>query len=808
MVSHSAQLAAGVAELMREMASPDVRIAAAGGLDLPDHPLGTDVGLIHQAITQVYSDDGVVVLVDLGSAILSTEMALEMFSPEQRARIVLAPAALVEGGIAAAVQARLGSDVHTVVNEARTALDAKLAQLGIAPTPPVETNSFAPNVPAQKLKLVVKNRLGLHARPAARFVQTAARFPADMRVQNLTAQRGPVNAKSINAVATLGVLQNHEIEITASGEQAQAALAALQNLADENFGDADETPAAPRAETPLAAPASANEIVGRAASPGFAIGAARLYQPALPQIPTQTIDDPEAEWTRLSNAIRATETELQATHNALIARGSANEAGIFDAQMLMLQDESIQEPARRAIFEQKQNAARAMHDSAEQVASAYDALSDEYQRARAADVRAVTRQVLLHLLGVAHNANFERGILIAPDLTPAETASLDPQTIQAICTAFGGPTGHSAILAKSLGIPAIVGLGENILHVQNGATLIADGENGRVFVTPDDAQLREYTTRIENARASAENARRARNEPATTLDGQRIEIAANIGSVQDAVRAVALGAEAVGLFRTEFLFLERRDAPTEDEQYETYRAAARALDGRPLLIRTLDIGGDKPLPYANMPQEANPFLGLRGLRLCLAQPELFKTQLRAILRVGAEFPNLRVMFPMVSTVQEFYDALALIEIARAELRARELDYAARLETGIMVEVPSAALRAAQFARVVDFFSIGTNDLTQYTLAAERGNPHVASLIDTFHPSVLQLIAQVVQAAHAQNKWVGVCGEMGGDPRAIPLLVGLGVDELSMSPPLIPQAKQIVRALNLSDAQMQAQRALE
>lgn len=813
-VSHSAQLAEGVAELMRGMAGPDVQIATAGGLDLPERPLGTDVNSIHRALEQVYADDGVVVLVDLGSAILSAEMAVEMFPSEQRARIVIAPAALVEGGIAAAVQARIGSDLQSVVHEARTALDAKLAQLAatISETAPSQPLPGRPSdLPTSRLVLRVRNRLGLHARPAARFVQTAAQFQCQIHLSNLSTARGPANAKSINAVATLGVLQNQEIEITANGNDAQAALDALKKLADENFGDVEQTTddrrrtIDDRAQTIEIA---GNEFIGRAASPGIAIGPARLYRPALPTIPAIRIEDASREWMRLQEAIQQAQNQLRATRDALKLRGAASEAEIFDAQILMLQDDALQEPTRRAIFEQKENGARALYDAAEHIAAAYDALSDGYQRARADDVRAVARQVLLRLLGAASVIAVERGILIVPDLTPADTAQLDPQKIQAICTAFGGQTGHSAILAKSLGIPAVVALSERILEIEEGITLIADGTAGRVFVNPDAAQLQEYNARIETERTSAANAQQARHAMAVTRDGHRVEIAANIGSAPDAARAVELGAEGVGLFRTEFLFLDRRDAPGEEEQYETYRATARALQGRPLVIRTLDIGGDKPLPYVNVSSEANPFLGLRGLRLCLARPELFKTQLRAILRAGAEFPNLRVMFPMVSTVPEFHAALAFMAQARAELRARALPHASRMETGIMVEVPSAALAAAQFARVVDFFSIGTNDLTQYTFAAERGNPNVAALLDSLQPSVLQLIRHIVDAAHAQNKWVGVCGEMGGDPRAIPLLVGLGVDELSLSLPLIPQVKEIVRGLNFQDAQLDAQRALE
>lgn len=816
-VSHSAKLAEGVAELMRGMAGPEVQIAAAGGVDLPDHPLGTDVNLIAQAIQRVYSEDGVVVLVDLGSAILSTEMALETFSPAQRERIVIAPAALVEGGIAAAVQARIGSPLDDVVKEARSALDGKLAELGGAVPPPAPSHVSMSAYPTQRVRLAVRNRLGLHARPAARFVQTAAQFEGDVLLKDVTTGQGPVNAKSINAVTTLDVLQGHEIEITAAGPNAPAALAAFQKLAEENFGDGETTddegrrtnqdrpPTANR--RPLNAdPIAQGEFVGMPASPGYAIGKARMYRPQLPPIPQNTIDDPEREWARLQTAIQQAHEQLKATRAALNGRGNLPEAEIFDAQGLMLEDEALQEPARRAIFEHKLNAATAFEQAATQVAARYEKLNNEYLRARAADVRAVARQVLLNLFGGTHDVTQEAGILVAADLTPAETAVLNPNTVQALCLAFSVPTSHSAILAKSLGIPTVVGLGEKILEWRDGDNLIVDGERGRVWHHPDAALVEEYSARIDAARHVSEAARRAQEEPAITQDGHRVEIAANIGSVKDAQQAVALGADAVGLFRTEFLFLDRRTAPAEAEQYETYRAVAEVLQGRSLLIRTLDIGGDKPLPYVNVPREANPFLGLRGLRLSLAQPELFKTQLRAILRMASEFP-VRVMFPMVSTIKEYRAALEMMKQAHDELQTRGIAVPDHVETGIMVEVPSAALAAEQFAREVDFFSLGTNDLTQYTLAAERGNPQVAALADSFHPAVLQLIANVVNAAHAHGKWVGVCGELGGDPRAIPLLVGLGVDELSMSPPLISHAKQIVRGLNFVDAQANAPRAL-
>jgi phosphoenolpyruvate-protein phosphotransferase len=352
-----------------------------------------------------------------------------------------------------------------------------------------------------------------------------------------------------------------------------------------------------------------------------------------------------------------------------------------------------------------------------------------------------------------------------------------------------------------------VGLGDGVLAVKDGTPLILDGDAGRVLPEPDAALAEAYTRQLEAAQRAAAEARAASAAPATTRDGRRIEVVANIGSVADARAAVEAGAEGVGLFRTEFLFLDRRTAPDEDEQYAACREAAAALGPtRPVIIRTLDVGGDKPLPYIDVGREENPFLGWRAVRLCLANPEFFKVQLRAIVRVAAEFPA-KVMFPMIATLAEFRAAKALLLEARAEVARRGQPVPERVDTGIMVEIPAAALRAEQFAAEVDFFSIGTNDLTQYTLAAERGNARVAALADAFQPAVLELIRRTADAAHARGKWVGVCGEMAGDPRAVPLLVGLGIDELSMSAPAVPRAKQIVRGLDFAAARERALAAL-
>jgi phosphocarrier protein FPr len=820
-VSHSAKLAEGVAELARGMAGPDVRLAATGGLALPDQPLGTDAGLVQQAIEQVYSDDGVLVLMDLGSAVLSAEMALEQLPLERRPHVLLCEAPLVEGALAAAVQARLGSSLEQVAAEARGALASKIVHLSPSPASPPSPLPAAlrdraeRGEPYRELRLFVRNRLGLHARPAARFVQTASRFAqTDIHVRNLTTTRGPASAKSINAVTTLGVRQGHEIQITAAGPEAESALAALQTLADENFGDVEEKDDVSREKavalpSPLTLRPSAF-LQGLPASPGIALGPARLFRAAVPDVPTHTVADPQMEWEALLAALEKTRAQIQATRDMVARRADSYAAAIFEAHLLFLDDDALRTPTRRAIFGEKLNAAAAWQRATEAVAAEYRALDDEYLRARAADVTDVGRQVLLNLMGEAGpvSAITEPGILVAADLTPADTAHLNPAFILGICTAFGGPTSHSVILARTFGIPAVVGLGESLLDLTEGTLLITDGEAGQVWPNPEPGLMTDYARRAEAARAAQAEARAASMAPAVTRDGRRVEVAANIGSLADARLAVAAGAEGVGLFRTEFLFLDRRTAPTEEEQAAAYRAVAEALGGRPLIIRTLDVGGDKPLPYLDQGKEANPFLGWRAIRLCLAQPEFFKTQLRAIVRTAGDAQHpVKVMFPMIATLPEWRAARALLEDARAEALSQGHAVPDHIETGIMVEIPAAALRAAQFAAEVDFFSIGTNDLTQYTLAAERGNTRVAALADALQPAVLDLISQVVEAAHARGKWVGVCGELASDPLAVPLLVGLGVDELSMNPPAIPQAKQIIRALDYASASAQAQSAL-
>jgi phosphoenolpyruvate-protein phosphotransferase/dihydroxyacetone kinase phosphotransfer subunit len=801
-VTHSATLAEGVAELARGMGA-EVPIELAGGIAAPEPALGTDAAQVLEAIERADQGDGVLVLMDLGSAVLSAEMALDLLPEERRDRVALSEAPLVEGAVAAAVTAKLGASLADVAAEARGALEAKTTHLGpgepAAPVPGVTGNG------SQTITLIVRNPLGLHARPAARFVQTAGSFDADVTVTNLTAARGPASGRSLNAIATLGVRRGHEIAIAASGAQAGEALAALEALAARDFDEEIVQPPAPPVARRQAGPPGA--LVGLPAAPGIALGAARHFRVPAPEIPTEPAADPQAEWDALERALERVRAEIRATRDSVAARAGDYSAAIFDAHLLFLEDDELLEPARSAIFEQKRNAAQAWHDAAETVAAEYRSLDDEYLRTRAEDLAGVARQVVAELVdGEAPAAAVvEPGIVLAADLTPADTAALDRELVRGLATAYGGPTSHSAILARSLGIPAAVGLGEPLLDVPEGAPLALDGDAGAIVVEPAEDLVRDYERRSAAREEEARRARASAQRPAQTQDGRRIEVAANVGSPEDVDAALESGAEGVGLLRTEFLFLERHSLPTEDEQCAAYTDMAERLQGRPLILRTLDVGADKPLPYVPRRAEANPFLGVRGIRLGLAQPELLETQLRAALRVAAEHP-LKVMFPMVTTLAEYHQAVSVLARARTQLEQRG-ESAGQMEVGIMVEVPAAALAAESFAPEVDFFSIGTNDLVQYTMAAERGNEAVAALADGLHPAVLRLIQGVAAAAEADGKWVGVCGELGADPLAVPVLVGLGVSELSVNPPAIPATKEAVRHVNTETAGPLAREAL-
>jgi multiphosphoryl transfer protein len=853
-VSHSARLAGGVVELALQMAGPDVTIIAAGGMDLPDRPLGTDAALIARAIDRAWTDDGVLVLMDLGSAVLSAEMAAEMLPDEQQSRVLLCEAPLVEGAVAAAVAARLGDPLDQVAAEARGALAGKAAHLGAAPgptakpAPPKQAQATGPDGGRPlELRITVANRLGLHARPAARFVQAVGKFDATVTAENVTVPAGPVSARSLNGVATLGVQQGHEVLIKASGAQAAEVLGALRDLAARDFDEPqpDAVPpgsAAPGASGPSRAapgvsgpsraapgvsgpgvatpdarsleavavrPADGTILRGIPGSAGLAADRAVHLRQAMIEVPREPAADPAAELARLDAALQATRQQVQAARDSVAARtGEQYEASIFDAHLLFLTDEALLDPARRRIREGR-NAADAWDSAVADVASEWQRLTDSYQRDRVRDLESIRTDVLGHLVGARRGELGGAGIVIAAELTPADTARFDPAVVKGIATAMGGPTSHAAILARALGIPAVLGLGPDVLAVPEGTRLLVDGDRGSVQVTPSPADLAAAEQADRRQRQARERARQRAAEPAVTADGTKIEVAANAGSPEDVRRAVEAGADGIGLLRTEFLFLAASSMPTETEQAAVYADLASVLAGRPMIIRTMDVGADKPLPYLPRDAEPNPALGQRGIRLGLARTDVLLAQLRAVLRVAADYP-VKLMFPMVATEREVRAALGLVADARRALSAEGVAVPPEgaMEVGIMIEVPAAALTAARLAPAVDFFSVGTNDLTQYTLAADREVSAVAGLSDALHPAVLTLIGRAAAAATQAGRWTGVCGELAADPVAVPLLLGLGVRELSVSAAAVASAKESVRATDLAVAAELARQAVD
>lgn len=805
-VSHSRDLAKALVELLQQVTSHTLPVAVAAGVGQDRREFGTDAVEIMEAIQSVFSEDGVLVLMDLGSAVISAGMALELLPSGMRPRVRFCAAPLVEGAIAAAVQIGLGSDLDAVCNEASAALEPKRQHIAHDTAEPSLAQS-SPSAPeAESITLTLTNLHGLHARPAAKFVQTAARFKADIHVTNLTLGKGPVSARSLNALATLGAIEHHQIKINAAGTEATQALDTLRALVESNFGE----PAAGQATTEPRPMATASPEGGIPISEGIAAAPLFRYEQPLPPIPEHRIDDPSAEWKRLQDALAHTAQEITRRARQMQQAIGAQESAIFDAHLLILQDPDLLDETRVRIFTQHENALRAWHTVIQTTAQGYRALSDPYLQARATDVDDVGRQVLLCLAdkSITTPLTFEQPvILFADDLTPTETSQLDMNLVLGIITKGGGPTSHSAILARALGIPAVAGTGTLLEHTPNGMLVGIDGSSGKIWLNPAPEQLAKLQAQREEWLTRRAHLKEESQSLAVTQDGKRIEVFANLGGMADVQVALENGAEGCGLLRTEFLFLTRETAPSEEEQYLLLRQIYEVMGpNRPVTTRTLDVGGDKALPYIQLPEEPNPFLGVRALRLSLTRPDLFLPQLRAILRAANGLPC-RIMFPMVADIEEIRQARQWLERAHDELSQQNIPHSWPVEMGIMVEIPSAALLSPLLAREVDFFSIGTNDLTQYTLAAERGSPSLAHLADGLHPAVLRLIKIVTEAAHSAGKWVGICGELGGDPEAVPVLVGLGVDELSLNPAGIPRVKSVIRNLTLDSARSLAERAL-
>lgn len=551
-------------------------------------------------------------------------------------------------------------------------------------------------------------------------------------------------------------------------------------------------------------------IKGIAASDGVAIAKAyMLIEPDLSFNETTT-NDTEAEVLKFNEALKNSKIELTKIRNNAEEQLGPDKAAIFDAHLLVLDDPELIQPIESKIRDEKASAPHALTEVTQNFITIFESMDNEYMKERAADIRDVSKRVLAHILGVElPNPSIidESVVIIGHDLTPSDTAQLNKQYVQGFVTNIGGRTSHSAIMSRSLEIPAVVGTKAITSQVKQGDMIIVDGLTGDVIINPSEDKVKAYQHKRQSFFADREELKKLRDEPSKTADGQHVELAANIGTPNDLEGVKDNGAEGIGLYRTEFLYMGRDTMPSEEEQFEAYKKVLEEMKDKRVVVRTLDIGGDKELPYLNLPKEMNPFLGYRAIRLCLDQTEIFRPQLRALLRAST-YGKLNIMFPMVATVQEFRDAKALLLEEKANLESEGVKVSDDIELGIMVEIPSTAALADVFAKEVDFFSIGTNDLIQYTMAADRMSERVSYLYQPYNPAILRLVKQVIEASHKEGKWTGMCGEMAGDETAIPLLLGLGLDEFSMSATSILKARRQIKNLSQTEMQHLADKAIQ
>jgi phosphocarrier protein FPr len=720
------------------------------------------------------------------------------WDPGQTVRLVVGIAARSDEhlGILAALTELL--DEPATAERLATTQDAADIVNALAGTPAGAAATPGPLAGAISLEVTIRGEGGLHARPATYFVDVARTFASEIRVH---AGGRTANGKAMASLLKLGVEGGATVRLEATGPDAATALEALRDAIDRGLGDREDEVAA-ASEARAWVPISSGRVIGGvAASPGLAIGPLHHFTSSH-LVVRDAAADPAAERRALTEALQTARLQLQDVYDSVEARAGKAEAAIFHAHQALLDDEELMAEAETLIA-LGHGAAWSWQQVVDVRVAEQRQMRNERLAGRAVDLHDVGQRVLRVLAGA------ERGemrlpdapvILVADDLTPSDTAMLDPRRVLGLCIAGGGPTSHTAIIARSLDIPAVVGAGAAVLDLPDGSVCILDGSTGMLYPEPSAEELTSARAFQQDRRRQREEEHDARYEPAIMTDGHRVEVVANIGKAAEAALAVDAGAEGVGLLRTEFLFLERTTPPTEDEQFEAYSAMTSALNGLPLIIRTLDIGGDKVVPYLVLPREENPFLGIRGIRLCLQKPELFLPQLRAIYRASATGP-VKIMFPMIATLEDLRAAKAVAEQVRLELGAPPI------EIGIMVEVPSTVALAAEFARECDFFSIGTNDLTQYVLAMDRMHPALARQVDGLHPAVLRLVDQTVRAATAAGRWVGVCGGVAGDPRGALILAGLGVTELSMSVPSLAAVKACLRSVSHASAVTVARQAL-
>src|SRR6266566_4826858 len=837
-VSHSSRLADGVAELAGQMTQGKTPMAAAGGAI--DDILGTSADKILAAIQSVDGPDGVLVLLDLGSALLSAELALEMLSDEQRDRIRLSYAPLVEGAVAAALEASLGRPLAQVQQMAEQTANVDRLQM-LKPLTPASNEPLEIAVPPETSELTahvtLANPTGLHARPALLFVQTAAGYQANVHASG----RGKdTDATSIFGVLSLGLRQGDTLTLRASGKEAQAAIEALSELVRVNFyetappsnvgADVSRTPPIHQHATQLPGepwrgiPVSAGIAVG----PAFMHSSGTISLNAIERRPISA-EQVTSEQQRLRDALHTAAQELRALARELQNKVGQADAAIFDAQALMLLDPALGEAALHVIETAHVDAAGALAEAGERYATTLEIIDDPLIAGRAVDMRDAVSRALQQLTDQHAQGHVLSGlsrpvILLAWDLTPSDTAQLRSEFVLGICTVQGGPTTHAAIIARALEIPAVAGLDPHLLEIiLDGQQIAIDGSKGLIYLHPDDKQQDELHTAMLQQQQTRHirrslNSTLWRTQPGSTADGYRVKIFANVGDLESASAAAESGAEGIGLLRTEFLFGGRPVFPDEHEQFESYVASFRAFadhasPAKTIVARTLDAGADKPFPALEALigglQESNPALGLRGARIHLVHEGLLRQQLRALLRAGAATGiQLHIMFPMIATLVEVRRLRAIYTSVQNELKNEGIALPANTQVGIMIETPAAAVMADVLAHEVDFFSIGANDLFQYTMAADRTNSRVSGMFGMLEPAVWRLIERVIRVGVEHGKMVALCGELAADSRIGPLLVGLGVQELSMSPPAIVNVKAALHKHTLEHWQQLSHELLE
>jgi phosphoenolpyruvate-protein phosphotransferase/dihydroxyacetone kinase phosphotransfer subunit len=800
LVSHSRSLAEAVADLLRRVVSPDLRLACSGGVGDNRALLGTDAIEIQEAISAVYSEDGVLVLMDMGSAILSAETAKDFLNPEDQEKVRLTSAPIVEGGMAAAVQANLGASLDAVADAALQGLSLKQDHVQDAPSTDPAPSSAPDPSSNEILDVTIQNPHGLHLRPAALLIKTLAGFPGEVFVENRTAGRGPSLARSLVDLARLQIREGDLVRFSISAPDPQPVIKSIQSLVESQFGDSDQTAPAKEAE---GAPDLSQPF---GVSRGIAIGRPVLLETivnAVPTYTTQSGSDITREVGKLRSAVAEAIAEFDGRIERLRASIQRQEMEIFDAQRMIFSDPTILKEALAKIQEQHLNAAAAWQETLSRYAAEQEKADDPYLRARGADFREVERTVLSYLIDEKNRSSLpdeafaDSTILVCEELTPTLAEQFLRLSIAGVIQLGGGPTSHGAILARALALPAIGG-GRNSLERLRTAQYVAiSGSEGSLWIDPSSDLLADLARRQQSERSESARALEESQDFAITADAVPVRVGGNAGTSSDISTAQTNGAEFIGLFRSEFLFQNLEAVPDEDQQLAAYREALAPAHGAfSVTVRLLDVGGDKPLKFLPQAKEANPFLGVRGIRLLMANERFFRAHLRAVLRLADSF-QIQVLVPMITDVSEIHATRKLLGEIASELSAANVPHRWPIPVGVMIETPAAALLIDQLLPHVEFVSIGTNDLTQYILCAERGNALVSAFSDALHPAVLRICEEVIKAAQKRQIKTSICGEIASDPEAIPVWLGLGLRELSVTAAAIPATKALIRKLDLS-----------